>query len=97
MQLLLFFFIAVFAFKPRHYYNCARLGLTGQACTDFESTIPDFFELPVLMLVLIAILNDGTLILVSYDRVSPSPRPEKWRIRVLVSVGGCWSACNGWL
>merc|ERR1719240_427607 len=86
VQLLLFFFIAVFAFKPRHYYNCARLGLTGQACTDFESTIPDFFELPVLMLVLIAILNDGTLILVSYDRVSPSPRPEKWRIRVLFLV-----------
>ena len=36
---------------------------------------PSFFQLPVLMLMLITLLNDGTLISIGYDRVIPSPRP----------------------
>lgn len=36
---------------------------------------PNFFQLPVLMLMLITLLNDGTLISVGYDNVRHSPRP----------------------
>jgi hypothetical protein len=34
------------------------------------------------MLMLITLLNDGTLISIGYDRVQPSHMPEKWNLRV---------------
>ena len=44
------------------------------------------------MLMLITLLNDGTLISIGYDYVNPSPRPEKWNLRALfvtsASLGG---------
>ena len=43
---------------------------------------PTFFQLPVLMLMLITLLNDGTLISIGYDNVVPNPRPDKWNLRV---------------
>ena len=59
-----------------------------------ESTIvcvaaqwPTFFQLPVLMLMLITLLNDGTLISIGYDNVVPNPRPDKWNLRVSTPVG----------
>jgi len=47
---------------------------------------PRSFEMPVLMLMLITLLNDGTLISVGYDRVVPSRYPEKWALPVLFIV-----------
>jgi H+-transporting ATPase len=48
----------------------------------------EFFRMPVLMLMLITLLNDGTLITVGYDNAIPSQRPDKWNLKVvwLVSV-----------
>jgi len=85
-QLLLFFVIAVFAFDPKKYYTCAKFGYTGDACAKHLDTIPDFFSLPVIMLMLITLLNDGTLISIGYDNVIPARRPEKWRLRALFTV-----------
>lgn len=48
---------------------------------------PSFFQLPVLMLMLITLLNDGTLISIGYDNVIPNPRPDKWNLRVSLSIG----------
>jgi H+-transporting ATPase len=45
-----------------------------------------FFKMPVLMLILITVLNDGTLISVAYDHVVPSHQPEKWNLKVLHRV-----------
>jgi hypothetical protein len=45
---------------------------------------PEFFKMPVLMLMLITLLNDGTLISVGYDHVKPSHYPEKWNLYVSV-------------
>eukprot|EP00243_Klebsormidium_subtile_P003303 TRINITY_DN16657_c0_g1_i1.p1 TRINITY_DN16657_c0_g1~~TRINITY_DN16657_c0_g1_i1.p1 ORF type:complete len:982 (+),score=329.76 TRINITY_DN16657_c0_g1_i1:182-3127(+) len=70
LQLLCFFFIAVFAFPPNSY----------ESGTEVR---PKFFQLPVLMLMLITLLNDGTLITIGYDYVIPSNRPEKWNLKVL--------------
>jgi len=71
IQLLSFFFLAVVFIKPRHY------------SADFDA---DYFNLPVMALVLITILNDGTIISIAYDHVVPSPRPERWNLRVLFTV-----------
>lgn len=70
LQLLFFFFIALFTFKP-HKYD------PGPAVTGGDEW-PEFFSLPVIMLMLITILNDGTLISIGYDNVRPSHMPEKW-------------------
>ncbi len=42
---------------------------------------PSYFQLPVLMLMLITLLNDGTLISIGYDRAAASTRPERWNLR----------------
>lgn len=92
LQLLLFFFIAVFAFPPQDYYctddgdNAFMLDDEGEVKEDFEKYCPSFFQLPVIMLMLITLLNDGTLISVGYDKATPSKRPEKWNLRVLFTV-----------
>jgi hypothetical protein len=39
------------------------------------------FTLPVIALVLITVLNDGTIISIAYDKVYPSQKPEKWEMK----------------
>jgi H+-transporting ATPase len=41
------------------------------------------FTFPPFMVLIIAILNDGTIMTVSTDRVQPSPYPDKWRLRAI--------------
>mmetsp|Transcript_48954 Transcript_48954/g.78872 ORF Transcript_48954/g.78872 Transcript_48954/m.78872 type:complete len:624 (+) Transcript_48954:2-1873(+) len=146
LQLLTFFFIAVFAFPPLKYYEANGFTMPVSAgnysgeiinvprkspycLTGFDSNInmntyldidfnnpksvvgangtgcdivlpicemkdgkemcgswPAFFQLPVLMLMLITLLNDGALISVGYDKVTPSPIPEQWNLARLFIV-----------
>jgi H+-transporting ATPase len=100
LQLLVFFFVAVLTLRPVQFVSLDPL--TGEAW-------PQFFKMPVLMLMLITLLNDGTLISIGYDTVRPSPRPDKWNLRVLFTVsaalGGVacassllmlWQALDSW-
>jgi hypothetical protein len=57
-------------------------------CTPALAFWPDFFMLPVLMLMLITLLNDGTLISIGYDTVRPSATPERWNLPVLL-ISAC--------
>ena len=43
--------------------------------------------MPVIMLMLITLLNDGTLIAIGYDNVEPQLTPTVWNLRVLFAVG----------
>jgi H+-transporting ATPase len=54
LQLLVFFFIAVFAFKPNEY----QPSKDHPGYAD-EDDWPSFFAIPVLLLMLITLLNDG--------------------------------------
>lgn len=78
LQLVFFFFIAVFALPPYKY------GVVGQ---DTE-----FFHLPVLMFMLITLLNDGTLMSIGYDNVVPHVRPMKWNLPALFLVAAVLAA-----
>merc|ERR1711907_396865 len=53
---------------------------------------PAFFSMPVIALVTITILNDGTIISVAFDNVKSSVEPEKWDLPCLFvissSIGG---------
>ena len=68
--MLIFFFIAVFAFHPKDYQ-------------PENEEWPEYFFMPVLMLMLITLLNDGTLITIAYDYAEASINPNKWNIPAL--------------
>jgi H+-transporting ATPase len=72
-QLLFFFLIACLTYNPQDYYL-----QSGAA--------PEFFDLPVIALVTIVILNDGTIISVAFDNVDASRQPEVWNMSVLYLV-----------
>lgn len=81
LQLLIFFFIAVLSMKPSDYQPD-----DWETRDDFGDEWPDYFKLPVLMLMLITMLNDGTLISIGYDNVNPSRYPNVWNLPVLFLV-----------
>lgn len=82
LQLLIFFFIAVLSMKPSSF-----MPPHWQTVNGFDSDAwPDYFKLPVLMLMLITLLNDGTLISIGYDSVNPSKYPNVWNLPVLFTV-----------
>ena len=54
----------------------------------------NFFPVTAIQIVLLAILNDAAILTIAYDRVKPSPRPERWdlhevlNIATLLGIGG---------
>ena len=85
LQLLFFFFIGVFAFKPNEYQVWQPAGVE-------EEQWPDFFSLPVLFLMLITVLNDGTLISIAYDNATPKKSPEHWNLNAMFFVSSVLAA-----
>ena len=81
LQILLFFFIAVFAFHPSHY-------LQPQDAEPW----PEYFHIPVIMLMLITLLNDGTLITIAYDYAVPRKTPCSWNLPALFLVSSVLGA-----
>lgn len=82
-QLLVFFFIAVFTFRPIDYQPSDYETISGFPDKELW---PEFFHMPVLMLILITVLNDGTLIAVGYDNVTARNTPEKWNLPALFAI-----------
>eukprot|EP00050_Salpingoeca_kvevrii_P011240 m.13841 g.13841 ORF g.13841 m.13841 type:complete len:521 (+) comp3326_c0_seq1:1-1563(+) len=85
LQLLLFFFISVFAFDPKEY---------EPSNIPAGEEYPTYFHLPVIMLMLITLLNDGTLLSIGYDNVRPPHHPMKWNLRALFFVAFTMSAIS---
>ena len=83
LQLVTFFFIAVFAFRPIEYMPADWETMEGFPDSD---EWPPFFHMPVLMLMLITLLNDGTLITIGYDIAVPTDTPPKWNLRFLFAM-----------
>ena len=46
----------------------------------------NFYPVTAVMIVLLAILNDGAILSIAYDRVRYSNEPEKWRMPVVLGV-----------
>jgi H+-transporting ATPase len=83
LQLLCFFFIAAFSFRPVKY-----MPENWKHDPEFLDTHewPQFFHMPVLMLMLITLLNDGTLITIGYDKAVAPKTPPKWNMPFLFSM-----------
>jgi H+-transporting ATPase len=75
LQILVFFFIAIFVFHPIEYQQ------PDDPAEGLEW--PEFFYMPVIMLMLITLLNDGTLITIAYDNAKASQTPNKWNLPAL--------------
>jgi H+-transporting ATPase len=88
LQLIFFFIIAIFAFHPSDYQQPPEDEL------DRGLEWPEFFHMPVLMLMLITLLNDGTLITIAYDYAEASPQPNRWNIPVLFVVSSVLGAVS---
>jgi H+-transporting ATPase len=91
LQLLVFFFIAVFAFEPSKYMPDGWENGGVRGFPD-SNEWPPFFHMPVLMLMLITLLNDGTLITIGYDYAVPSQNPPKWNLRYLFAMASVLGA-----
>lgn len=78
LQLLLFFFIAVIAFHPHKF--------VPPPDPDDGQAWPEFFDMPVTMMILITLLNDGTLISIAYDNAEANTIPTKWNLPLLFAA-----------
>ncbi|KAK8618667.1 hypothetical protein V6N13_132651 [Hibiscus sabdariffa] len=45
------------------------------------------YDFPPFMVLIIAILNDGTIMTISKDRVKPSPIPDSWKLNEIFATG----------
>merc|ERR1712134_215795 len=83
LQLVCFFFFAVFLYRPNEY-----MPKNWQKDPEFMDTVewPPFFHMPVLMLMLITLLNDGTLITIGYDYAVAPTTPPTWNLPFLFSM-----------
>ncbi|GLT51569.1 hypothetical protein SLA2020_249700 [Shorea laevis] len=45
------------------------------------------FDFPPFMVLVIAILNDGTIMTISKDKVKPSPLPDSWKLSEIFATG----------
>ena len=46
----------------------------------------DFFPVTAVMIVLLALLNDGAILTIAYDRATPAPEPVTWKMRSVLTV-----------
>lgn len=46
----------------------------------------NFYPLTAIMIVLLALFNDAPIMAIAYDNVKYSPDPERWNMRVLLSM-----------
>jgi H+-transporting ATPase len=76
MQLLFYFFIAVLTMHPSEYQG------EGEQGDEWDY----MYGMPVLLLMMITLLNDGALITIGYDNVEGSKRPTVWNIKLLFLV-----------
>jgi H+-transporting ATPase len=47
---------------------------------DYQAEYPQFWTMPVIALILITVLNDGTIISIAYDNAVASKMPETWNM-----------------
>jgi len=75
-------------FQRMNNYSIYRITETFRVLFFIAATILifEFFPVTALMIVLLAILNDLPIITIAYDNVRYSNFPEKWNMRVIVSV-----------
>lgn len=74
-------------FQRMKNYCIYRITCTVQLLFFFTISIIGLnFSIPTITLVLLTLLNDGTVISIAYDNVIPSKKPEAWRLWVITGI-----------
>jgi H+-transporting ATPase len=73
-------------FQRMRNYSIYTCSVTIRIVVGFSILIWAFqFDFPPFMVLIIAMLNDGTIMTISKDRVRPSPYPDSWNLREIFS------------
>ena len=54
----------------------------------------NFYPVTAIMIVLLALLNDGAILSIAYDRAIPSDSPEKWNMRQVLTIAAVLGAAG---
>jgi H+-transporting ATPase len=46
----------------------------------------NFYPVTAVMIVMLALLNDGPILAIAYDRTRPSPKPESWDMPLVLGI-----------
>ncbi|GMQ09672.1 hypothetical protein CsSME_00052958 [Camellia sinensis var. sinensis] len=69
-------------FQRMKNYTIYAVSITIRIVVSFPQ-----FNFPPFMVLVIAILNDGTIMTISKDRVKPSPLPDSWKLSEIFATG----------
>ncbi|KAI8381336.1 uncharacterized protein BYT42DRAFT_566168 [Radiomyces spectabilis] len=73
-------------FQRMRNYSIYTCSVTIRVVVGFSILIWAFqHDFPPFMVLILAILNDGTIMTISTDRVKPSPYPDAWNLREIFS------------
>jgi H+-transporting ATPase len=75
-------------FQRMNNYAIYRIAETIRVLTFMTLSILifDFYPVTAIMIVLLALLNDGAILSIAYDRTNYSQRPETWNMPVVLGV-----------
>ncbi|KIZ00694.1 hypothetical protein MNEG_7267 [Monoraphidium neglectum] len=88
-------------FQRMTTYAKYTVAMTFRICFTFGLlTVLYNWYFPTILIVLLAVFNDGAMIALSKDRVTPSPAPNSWRLRNIFTVGivyGLYLTLSSWV
>eukprot|EP00879_Flechtneria_rotunda_P000106 GHRR01000160.1.p1 GENE.GHRR01000160.1~~GHRR01000160.1.p1 ORF type:complete len:747 (+),score=230.67 GHRR01000160.1:4862-7102(+) len=88
-------------FQRMTTYAKYTVAMTFRICFTFGIlTIAYDWYFPTILIVLLAVFNDGAMIALSKDKVTPSPTPNAWRLRDVFIVGivyGLYLTLSTWV
>jgi len=75
-------------FRRMNSYAVYRIAETIRVLLfmTFSILVFNFYPVTAVMIVLLALLNDGAILSIAYDRVTFSQKPEAWRMREVLGI-----------
>jgi len=75
-------------FQRMNSYAIYRIAETIRVLLFMTLAILVFNSYPVtaIMIVLLALLNDGAILSIAYNNVRPSPKPESWNMHRVLGI-----------
>jgi H+-transporting ATPase len=75
-------------FERMNAYAIYRIAETVRVLLfmTFAIMVFDFYPVTPVMIILLALLNDGPIMMIAYDRTKEAPRPVRWEMRLVLSL-----------
>jgi len=75
-------------FQRMNHYVIYRIAETVRVLLFMTLSILafNFYPVTAVMIVLLALLNDGAILSIAYDRTEPSANPDQWNMRIVLGL-----------